>query len=131
MEPRGCGGTPTVRLIFFQEGDGAVPFLEWFESLPSKAQDKCRVRLERLQRFGHELRRPEADFLREGIHELRIGLSGINYRILYFFHAREAVIISHGLVKERRVPGGDIDAALTRKAMFESAPSQHTHEEPL
>ena len=58
----------------------------------------------RLEDLGHEIRRPEADLLRDGIYELRIGLQGINYRVLYFFHGKEAAVVSHGLTKERRVP---------------------------
>ena len=95
---------PRTTLVFFKETSGAVPFLEWFDGLQAKAQDKCRVRLERLAELGHELRRPEADFLRDGIYELRFGFQGINYRMLYFFHGRDLVIVSHGLVKERDVP---------------------------
>ena len=33
--------------------------------------------MERLAEFGHELRRPEADLLRDKIYELRIALQGI------------------------------------------------------
>ena len=36
--------------------------------------------------FGHELRRPKADFLRDGIYELRAREGRANYRVLYFFH---------------------------------------------
>ena len=62
------------------------------------------MRLERLHELGHELRRPEADLLRDGIYELRVALQGMNYRMLYFFHGREAVVVSHGIIKERVVP---------------------------
>ncbi len=48
--------------------------LDWFSELPAKAQDKCYLRLERLRELDHELRRPEADFLRDGIYELRVSL---------------------------------------------------------
>jgi len=64
--------------------------------LPVKAQDKCQVRVERLRELGHELRRPEADLLRDGICELRATLQGIHYRILYFFYGTAAAIVSHG-----------------------------------
>ena len=122
---------PEIRLILFKADDGTVPFLEWFSVIPPKAQDKCRVRLERLGQLGHELRRPEADFLRDGIYELRVGLQGINYRILYFFGGREAVVVSHGIIKERVVPPKEIDLALRRKTQFEVDPGGHTHEESL
>ena len=87
------------------------------------------MRLERLEQLGHELRRPEADFLRDGTYELRVGLQGINYRMLYFFHGKNLVVVSHGLVKERIVPPREIDLAIRRKARFGSNPDKHTYEE--
>jgi len=120
---------PQTNVIIFQDEDGRVPFLEWFDQLPAKVQDKCRVRLERLAQLGHELRRPEADYLRDQIYELRIGLQGINYRILYFFHRDVAAVLSHGLVKERAVPPAEIDLAVRRKRKFSANPDRHTYRE--
>jgi len=97
--------------------------------LPAKAQDKCFLRLERLREVGHELRRPEADFLRDGIYELRVSLQGVQHRILYFFHGTLAAVVSHGLVKERVVPPKEIDRAIERKKRFEVDPRRHTYEE--
>src|SRR5438552_16247758 len=100
---------PKTKVVFFKEEDGSVPILEWLDSLQNKALDKCRVRIERLQELGHELRRPEADFLRAGIYELRVGLQHVNYRMLYFFHGGTIAVLSHGLVKEAQVPPKEID----------------------
>ena len=94
---------PRTRVIFYRDRDGQAPALDWLDALTSKVRDKCRVRLERLRELGHELRRPEADFLRSGIYELRASVSGVHYRILYFFHGNSAVVVSHGLVKEKEV----------------------------
>jgi phage-related protein len=115
--------------VFYQEPDGHAPVLEWLDTLPVKIQDKCVIKIERLRALGHELRRPEADLLRQGIYELRIGREGMNYRILYFFHGRMAAILAHGLVKEREVPAKDIRAALERKQLFEQDPQTHTYRE--
>src|SRR6266496_915988 len=120
---------PKTKVVFFKEADGTVPILEWFDSLQEKALDKCRVRIERLEQLGHELRRPEADLLRNGIYELRVGLQHVNYRMLYFFQGRTAAIISHGLVKEAEVPPKEIERAIERKRKFEKNPKTHTHEE--
>jgi phage-related protein len=79
--------------------------------------------------MGHELRRPEAEFLRDGIYELRVSLGGVHHRILYFFYGTLAAVVSHGLVKERAVPSKDIDQAIERKKRFEANPSKHTYEE--
>ena len=73
---------PKIAVVFYQEAAETVPVLDWLDRLSAKAQDKCRVRIERLQELGHDLRRPEADYLRYGIYELRVGLRGINYRML-------------------------------------------------
>ena len=46
--------------------------------------------------------------------------------MLYFFHGRVAVVVSHGLMKEKAVPPRDIDLAVKRKARFEEKPDWHT-----
>lgn len=115
--------------MLYAEEDGTCPFLNWFEELPNKVQDKCYLKLERLRELGHELRRPEADFLRDEIYELRVSLQGVHYRMLYFFHRTVAAVVSHGLVKEREVPPKEIERAVERKKRFEANPQRHTYEE--
>src|SRR3970282_537117 len=120
---------PKTTVVFYQDDPETVPVLDWLDSLPTKALDKCRVRIERLREIGHELRRPEADFLRDGIYELRVGYRGINYWMLYFFHGNVAAVLLHGLTKEREVPPKEIEKALERKGKFEAHPKRHTHQE--
>ena len=118
---------PTVEVIFFQETEGKrPPVVEWLDGLPQKARVKCLVRPKRLEDLGHELRRPEADYLRDGIYELRASLQGVHYRMLYFFHGRAAVVLTHGVVKEREVPAKEIGKAIQAKAAFERDPTAHT-----
>ena len=81
-----------------------------------------------MKALGHELRRPEADYLRDGIYELRIRRGHVNYRILYFFYGNIAAVLSHGLVKERRVSPKEINKAIQRRQKFEQNPEQHTWE---
>jgi len=57
-------GLPRAEVVFFREDDGSVPLVEWLAAMPSVARAKCAVRLDRLEELGHELRRPEADYLR-------------------------------------------------------------------
>ena len=110
---------------------GNIPILGWLDSLPDKAQNKCFVKLERLAELGHELRRPEADFLRDKIYELRVNFKGINYRIIYFFYKNQAVVISHGIIKEKEVPPLEIEQAIKNKAKFEKNPELHTYFQEL
>ena len=121
---------PPTRLVLYREADGSVPLLDWLDELVPKARAKCRVRLERLAELSHELRRPEADFLRDGIYELRVKQAGMNYRMLYIFHGTQAVVVSHGFSKqEARVPSREIEIATRRKKAFEAGPEVHTHTE--
>ena len=121
---------PRVRVVLHCEASGVVPFLAWFRSLPSGVQDKCRVRIERLAEQGHLLRRPEADYLRDGIHELRARHKSVRYRILYFFHGRETAVISHGFSKPgAKVPDIEVRRAVVRSRAYRMKPEAHTHEE--
>ena len=122
---------PKTKLIFYQDERGNIPILEWLDSLPGKVQNKCFVKLERLAELGHELRRPEADFLRDKIYELRINFKEINYRIIYFFYKNQAVVISHGIIKEKEVPPLEIERAVKNKAKFEKNPELHTYFQEL
>ena len=63
------------------------------------------------------------------IYELRVRHQRVNYRMLYFFHGRIAVVISHGLVKEQVVPPKEIDRAVERKEKFERDPDKHSYSE--
>ena len=117
---------PQTHVIFYREDDDTVPVLEWLDSLNDKARAKCLVRIERLKGLGHQLRRPEADYLRDGIYELRISLQGIHHRILYFFCGHAVAVLSHGLIKERVVPSKEIELAMRRKSRFEASPNAHT-----
>ena len=114
-----------VEVVFFREDEKTVPVRDWLDSIPTKAQAKCLVKLGRLEQMGHELRRPEADYLRDDIHELRVRFQRVNYRMLYFFHGRIAAVVSHGIVKEKAVPPKEIDLAVKRKQLFEADPKAH------
>jgi hypothetical protein len=94
----------------------------------AKAWANCRARIEQLAASGHELRRPAADFLRDGIYELRAKQGHVQYRILYFFHGRNVAILAHSLTKEDSVPVVDIERALVRKRLFATNPKGHTYE---
>ena len=122
---------PKTTVVLYREEDGSCPFLDWYGELPVKAQAKCLLRLERLRELGHELRRPEADYLRDGIYELRVRCQHVHFRILYFFHGTVAAVVSHGIVKEGAVPAKEIDRAIQRKKRFEADPAGHSHSEEV
>lgn len=118
---------PETEVVIFAEEDGSCPLIEWMDTLPPKAQDKCIVKIERLKEMGYDLRRPEADFLRDKIYELRTALQGVKYRMLYFFHDNLGVV-AHGLIKTgKEVPPKDINLAVERKEKYGKNPLKHTY----
>jgi phage-related protein len=84
------------------------------------------VRVRRLVELGHELRRPEADLLQDGIYELRARLGTVNYRLLYFFHGRNVAVLAHAITKENEIPVVEIKRAVERKIKFAARPAAHT-----
>ncbi|WP_309736949.1 type II toxin-antitoxin system RelE/ParE family toxin [Chamaesiphon sp. OTE_75_metabat_556] len=124
---------PETRVIFYQDEKGKVPVLDWLDELERKDPKgliNCLDRIQQLASMGHELRRPLADFLRDGIYELRASHRRLQYRILYFFHGRNIAIIAHAIVKEdAAVPDVDIDRAIERQCLFVADPTKHTYQE--
>ena len=123
---------PRTEVIFYCDERGEAPVVEWLRELrrrDRKAYAKCSARIQVLAQLGHELRRPMADYLRDGIHELRIRHGHVNYRILYFFHGQDLVILTHGLTKESEVPDADIERAIERKEAFAKNPAKHSYPE--
>jgi phage-related protein len=121
---------PRTNVVFYQEAEGDAPVLVWLRGLHRSNQtayEASVAAIERLAEVGHELRRPMADFLRDGIYELRIRKGRVNYRILYFFHGKNLAILAHALTKEDAVPKTDIERALRRKKAFEANPERHTY----
>ncbi len=125
---------PAVEVVFYKDVDNTVPVRDWFAELrrrQPRAFAKCQVRIERLAEVGYELRRPEADFLRDGIHELRIRFGTVNYRILYFFQGQTAAVLAHALTKEAAVPSRDIDRAIEQMGKFLADPHKRTYRESV
>ncbi len=120
---------PQTSVVFYQETKGASEVVRWMRELRAKNHKaflKCVARIERLEQLGHELRRPEADYLRDEIDELRARLGTVNYRLLYFFHGNIAAVLACGLTKEGGVPGVEIDRAIKRKHTYRKDPAAHT-----
>jgi phage-related protein len=125
---------PETTVFFYKDDDDSVPVKEWLDQLRRKDKQafaQCVAVIRRLALFGHELRRPKADFLRDGIYELRAKKGRVNYRVLYFFHGRNVALLAHALTKEDVVSDADINRALERMQRYARSPEKHTYEESL
>ena len=119
---------PRTTVYIYAEVDGQSPVLDWLRALRRdnlRAFVACRARVVLLASLGHELRRPHADLLRDGIYELRARVGRVNYRLLYFYHGKDIAVVAHGLTKEAGVPAVDIERALERRRRYEKDPTKH------
>jgi len=120
---------PATEVLLYQEHDGTIPVLDWLKELQRKnrpAFEKCLFLLNLLEEFGHELRRPRADLLRDGVYELRTEVRNTHYRLLYGFVGKDIAVVAHVLTKEAKVPDRDVDLAASRLARVRQSPQEHT-----
>ena len=122
---------PKADIRIYQETDGTVPLLDWLDDLSDKAKDKCVAVISRLADFGNQLRRPDCDYLKDGIYELRARVGNVNYRILYGFAGRQIVLLSHGCTKEKKVPAKEINRAIENLRKYKHNPAAHTYRENI
>ena len=122
---------PQTEIRIYQEIDGTVPLLDWLDDLPDKAKDKCVAVISRLADFGNQLRRPDCDYLSDGIYELRARVGNVNYRILYGFAGKQIVLLSHGCTKKKKVPAKEINRAIDNLNTYKQNPESHTYVENI
>lgn len=125
---------PPTEVRAYRDSKGSVPIQEWLDRLETqqpKAYAKCLALILELAEKGFQMRRPHADYLRDGIYEVRASFSGVNYRILYFFYGKNKVVLSHGLTKERVVPPADIELAVKRMNEVQANPNKFTANLPI
>lgn len=92
-------------ILFCDQQVQGCPVEDFIAACPPKHRVKILRFLGLLEEHGPTLPRPYADLLTEGIHELRIQLSGTPVRLLYFFCHQRFIILYHAFVKDtRRVP---------------------------
>lgn len=85
-----------------------------------------------LGELGHEIRRPHADYLDDGIYELRERFKTEQYRILFFFAGERIVVLTHGFTKNSaEVPPAEIKRAKMLRKLYLADPEKHTYIETV
>jgi phage-related protein len=106
-------------VMYFEDARGYSHALEFIENRGVREKAKVLAWLEQLEQQGPNLPRPYADLLEDGIHELRVKLSGNQVRILYFFCFRDFIIITNAFIKtSEKVPKNEIQTAKKYRADF-------------
>ncbi len=87
-------------LVFFTRVRGDSPIDEFLDGLDKKSRAKVAAYLSLLEEEGPSLKRLYADLARGKIRELRIQYRSNQYRVLYFFHFRDQIVLVHAFSKK-------------------------------
>lgn len=92
-------------ILYCDQDFSGCPVTEFIDQCQPKHQVKILRFLALLEEMGPTLPRPYADLLYDGIHELRIKLSGGQFRMLYFFCYQKFIVLYDAFAKNTsRVP---------------------------
>jgi hypothetical protein len=99
-------------VLYYESVDGKCPVKEFIDSVSERNQAKTLALFAALEERGPNLPRPYADLLKDGIHELRVNLSGKQVRVFYFFCYRDFIVLTNVLMKTTaKVPESEINNA--------------------
>jgi len=99
-------------IVYYYEKDNRCEIAGFLDGLEQEQRAKVIAWIDQLEVHGPNLPRPYADLLTDGIHELRIKISGNNERILYFFVFRNYIVLTHQFTKrKKKVPEKEIKKA--------------------
>lgn len=103
-------------IYYFVDEKGNNPVRGFIAGLPIKERAKVFAYIQELQNQGHNLRRPMADYLSNGIYELRPKAN----RIFYFFFLKNNAVLLHAIRKKAdKIPEKDLKLCVKRKAQVE------------
>jgi phage-related protein len=108
-------GVCLYNLIFYTAERGDSPLDDFLDGLDKKSRAKVAAYLSLLEEHGPNLKRPYADIVRGKIRELRIQYRSNQFRILYFFHMFDHIVLVHALSKKtQQLKKQDIELAEKR-----------------
>lgn len=106
-------------VLYYESSEGKCPTMDFIDSRNKRNQAKLLSFISLLQEYGPNLPRPYADLLKDGIHELRVKLSGGQVRFLYFFCYRDIIVLTHVFKKTTdKVPETEIRKAKKYRENF-------------
>lgn len=104
-------------IYYFVDEPGENPVKAFIKTLAVKERAKVFAYISELKKQGNNLRRPMADYLEDGIYELRPK----DNRIFYFFYLKDNAVLIHAIKKRtRQIPRNDLSLCLKRKGLIET-----------
>ncbi|MCL2443980.1 MAG: type II toxin-antitoxin system RelE/ParE family toxin [Treponema sp.] len=107
------------KVLYYIKQDGSKPVEEYIRKLSINERAKTLAFIDNLEESGPNLHRPYADLLEDGIHELRIKITGTQVRVLYFFCYQNIIILTNVFDKHTdKVPKAEIKLAKKNRMDF-------------
>ena len=107
------------KVIYYETENGVSEIYDFINNQKITDKSKILAWISTLEEQGPTLPRPYADLLKNGIHELRVKLSGKQTRTLYFFCYKDYIILTHTFIKNTdKVPEKEIKKAEKIKEDF-------------
>jgi len=104
------------QVIFYRNISGQCPTEKFINGLPYDDAEEIVAAIAALRELGNKARRPLADYLEDGIYELRARRLQRRFRVLYTFVGKEAILLLTGFVKKSKaVPAKTLRKAKTLK----------------
>ena len=106
-------------IILYTTKNGKCPVNDFMDTLSVDDKEDMIKKILYLKNVGNEIRRPQGDYLRDKIYELRITLANNNTRTLYFFCYDDYIVLTHTFIKKTdKVPENEIARAIKYKNDF-------------
>ena len=90
------------RVIFYRSASGKCHIEKFVEDLPVEDAEEVVASIAALRELGNKARRPLADYLEDGIYELRARRLKKQFRVLYTFAGRQTILLLTGFVKKSK-----------------------------
>ena len=114
------------QILYYSNKNGVMPVKEYIDHLSIRERAKTMAFIALLEDRGPNLPRPYADLLDDGIHELRIKLTGTQVRILYFFCYQNIIVLTNVFNKySDKVDGSEIESAKKSRIDFLKRFTEH------
>ncbi len=103
-------------IYYFLDERGESPVKEFIKALSQDERANVFAYIAELKNQGHNLRRPLADYLGQGIYELRPKAN----RVFYFFFLKNSAVLVHAIRKKTdKISNRDLEVCLKRKSEVE------------
>jgi len=88
------------KAIYYKNSRGTEHVKDFIDSLDNKTKAKVLARIQHLEKYWHELKRPFIDNIEKDLYELRVQFARNKVRIIYAYMFKDYIVLLHGIMKK-------------------------------